>query len=198
MLDVIARIPILDGSRFFLVHLIFVLTPAKIFSFGKKYYFIIRYLIHNIEKITFNSKISYAVLDGNGCLCTHTINESELKDEECDRPCSENHLEFCGGEYSQSYFDTNQRVPGPSRNLKMIKRTENTILIQWNRPEQASSLNQYIIRANFLKKFGSKILPPLPQWTIESIDNTVQYELLNLSPGKIVTFFTSNGITIRI
>lgn len=42
-------------------------------------------------------------------MCTNTITETELKDTECDRPCSENHLEFCGGEYSQSYFDTNQK-----------------------------------------------------------------------------------------
>lgn len=114
------------------------------------------------------------------------INETELKDTECDRPCSENHREFCGGEYSQSYFDTNQKVPGPPRSLKIITRTEYTVLIQWTRPEQANSLTRYIIWANLLKKYGSKIIQPLPQWTIESNDDTVQYELLNLNPGKVV------------
>lgn len=119
-------------------------------------------------------------------MCTNTINETELKDTECDRPCSENHKEFCGGEYSQSYFDTNQKVPGPPRNLNVISRTETSVVIQWTRPEQTISLSQYTIRANLVKKFGSKVLQPLPQWTIESNADTVQYELLNLNPGKAI------------
>lgn len=128
--------------------------------------------------------LRYAVLDGNACLCTNAINETELKEIECDRPCSENQNEFCGGEYSQSYFDTNVKVPGPPTNLKIISSTENTINIQWTRPDQADALNRYKIWANILKKYGSKLLQPIPHWTIESIDNTIQYELLNLIPGK--------------
>lgn len=126
----------------------------------------------------------YAVLDGNACLCTNTINETELKDTECDRPCSENQKEFCGGEYSQSYFDTKIKVPGPPEKIQILQSTENTILIRWTRPEQANSLTRYIIWANLLKKYGTKISQPTPQWTVESIDNTVQYELLNLNPGE--------------
>lgn len=102
---------------------------------------------------------------------------------ECNRPCSENHKEFCGGQYSQSYYDTNVKLP-PPRNLIMINRTENTILIQWRRPGRENTINRYIVWTKLTKKFGSKILLP-HQWTIESMDSTVQYELINLNPASV-------------
>lgn len=87
-------------------------------------------------------------------------------------------------------------MPGPPTNLKIITRTEHTILIQWTRPEQTNSLSRYIIWANLLKKFGSKFLQPIPQWTIESNDNTLQYELLNLNPGKKKSFHLLQHIVL--
>lgn len=143
------------------------------------------HLLHLIS-FAFNFEISYAVLDGNACFCANKINESELKDTECDRPCSENHEEFCGGEYAQSYFDTNIKVT-PPRNLEIINRTENTILIQWKTPEQEKTVTRFVIWANIIRKYGSKIVQP-HQWTIESMDNTVQYqyELINLNPGESI------------
>lgn len=123
------------------------------------------------------------MLEGNACLCTNMINETELKDDECDRPCAENHHEFCGGEYAQSYYDTGVKVPGPPTHLQVLKRSENSILIQWAPPEQINSLSRYVIWANLTKKYGIKMLSPLPEWTIESTDQALQYELTNLNPG---------------
>lgn len=127
----------------------------------------------------------YAVLEGNACLCSNTINEKELKDDECDRPCAENHKEFCGGEYAQSYYDTGVNVPGPPTHLQVIKRTENSILVGWAPPEQRISLSRYFIWTNLTRKYGTKMVSPLPfvQWTIEKTDRTLQYELINLNPG---------------
>lgn len=128
----------------------------------------------------------YAVLDGNACLCTNTINESEVSFEECNRPCTENPNEFCGGGYAQSYYDTDIKVAGPPRNIQIVNRTDSSILIQWTAPEQKNHLSQYIIRAKLLKKFGPKELPPLPQWSVEKTDNNIQYELINLNPGILL------------
>lgn len=65
--------------------------------------------------------------------------------------------------------------------------------MKWNRPEQENIINRYIIWAHLIKNYGSKVSQP-HQWTIESTDNTVQYqyELINLSPGKMCHLFVFN------
>lgn len=124
------------------------------------------------------------MLDGNACLCTGIINETELKDTECDRPCIENHKEFCGGEYAQSYYDTDVKVPGPPTSLHMISSTESSILIRWSAPNQINSLTHYVISANITDKYGSKMISPLAQWIVENSNSTVQYDLINLNSGR--------------
>lgn len=123
------------------------------------------------------------MLDGNACLCTNMINEKEITFEECNRPCTENLMEFCGGEYAQSYYDTDIKVPGPPRNVRAINRSDSSILVEWSAPEQTNYLNQYIIRANLIKKYGMTILTPSLQWTVEKFGHIIQYELLSLNPG---------------
>lgn len=129
----------------------------------------------------------YAVLDGNACLCTNLINEKELESDKCDRPCTEHHEEFCGGEYSQSYFATEIKVPGKPQNLQIFNQTDRSLIIQWVAPEQMDSLSKYIIKADIVKKYGSNILEPLPEWTVESNNRNVQYELFDLQPGKVLS-----------
>lgn len=125
----------------------------------------------------------YAVLDGNACLCSNTINEKELNFDECNRPCADNTLTNCGGEYAQSIYDTEIKVAGVPKNLQIIDQKETSIVVRWSEPEQTNSLSRYIIRANIVKNYGTQVLPPSPQWTVERSDHTVQYELLNLNPG---------------
>lgn len=127
----------------------------------------------------------YAVLDGNACLCTNTIKDDEVSNDECDRPCSENHDQFCGGSYSQSYYDTDVKVAGPPRNLRVLSKTDSTIFLQWFEPEQQQpdSLTRYKIQANIIKKFGTQTLSQLPQWMVEKTKANAQIELVNLNPG---------------
>lgn len=139
-------------------------------------------IINSQLMVNISSYSRYAVLDGNACLCTNTINESEVNFDECDRNCTEKPNEFCGGAYVQSYYDTDVKVAGPPRNIRIVNQTDSSILIQWSAPEQRNDLSQYIIRANLLKKYGPKHLPPLPQWSVDKSDN-LQYELFNLNPG---------------
>lgn len=145
-------------------------------------------MVFNIFKlIFFNIVCRYAVLDGNACLCSNTINEKELNYDECNRPCADNtptNEMSCGGEYAQSIYDTDIKVAGVPENSQILDRKETSIIVQWSEPEQMNSLSRYIIRANIIKKYGTKVLPPTPQWTVERSDHDVQYELLNLNPGK--------------
>lgn len=140
------------------------------------------YDVSNYFLITFIAR--YAVLDGNACLCTSTLNEKEVDLDECNRPCAEDTKEFCGGGYVQSVYDTEIRVPGPPRNANIINRKDTSILIEWSQPEQKATLSRYIIRANVVKNYGNMIQVAPPEWTIETTDHTVQYELLNLHPGS--------------
>lgn len=125
------------------------------------------------------------MLDGNACLCTNTIKEVEINNEECDRPCSENHNQFCGGSYAQSYYDTDVHVAGPPRNLQVLSKSDSTIFLKWLEPEQqqSNSLTRYNIRANIIKKFGTNSMSPLPQWMVEKAGTSSQIELVNLNPG---------------
>lgn len=127
----------------------------------------------------------YAVLDGNACLCTNTIKDDEISGEECDRPCSENHDQYCGGSFAQSYYDTDVRVAGPPRNLRISSSTNSTIFLHWFEPEQQQpdSLHRYKIRANIIKKFGTNSVSLLPQWMVEKSEKNSQIELVNLNPG---------------
>lgn len=139
---------------------------------------------------------SYAVLDGNACLCSNTINEQELANDECDRPCSAQASQICGGSYAQSYYDTDIKVAGPPRNLRIINRTDTSILLHWQhfdphvlRPTD-TSLSRYIIRAKIVRSYSSMSNLPLPQWSVEKgIDS--QIELVNLNPG------TTYNITVQ-
>lgn len=114
----------------------------------------------------------YAVLEGSRCSCSNTLNEKELNFDECN------------SEYAQSIYDTDIKVAGVPKNAQIIDQKETSIILQWSEPEQTNSLSGYIIRANILKKYGTKVLPPSTQWTVERSDHTVQYELLNLNPGN--------------
>lgn len=128
----------------------------------------------------------YGVSDGNACLCTNTIKDVELSQDECDRPCTENPEQFCGGSYAQSYYDTDVRVAGPPRNLVILSHTNTSIFLRWLEPEQQQpdSLTRYKIRANIIKKYGSNSMLQLPQWMVEKAGANAQIELVNLNPGS--------------
>lgn len=127
----------------------------------------------------------YAVADGQACLCTNTISETEISQDECDRPCAENPEQFCGGNYAQSYYDTDVRAAGPPRNLTILSHSNTSILLRWLEPEQKQpeSLTRYKIQAKIIKAYGSNSISQLPQWMVEKSGAFTQMELVNLNPG---------------
>lgn len=128
----------------------------------------------------------YAVLDGNACHCTDTIKEQAYPADECDKPCTENHKQFCGGSMAQSYHSTDVKVPGPPQNLQYLNFTDTSITLEWNAPrQQFDALSQYTVKARLLKQFGammSKSAQTL-EWTLDNTDRTLQIECGGLQPG---------------
>lgn len=136
------------------------------------------------------------MLDGNACLCSNTINEQELPNDECDRPCSAQPAQICGGSYAQSYYDTDIKVAGPPRDVRIINRTDTSIVLHWKhfdphvlRPDD-TSLTRYVIRATIIKSYSSMAKIPLPEWSVEKGTDT-QIELVNLIPG------TTYNVTVQ-
>lgn len=138
----------------------------------------------------------YAVLDGNACLCSNTINEQELPADECDRPCTDQREQICGGSYAQSYYDTDIKVAGPPRSVRIINRTDTSIVLHWQHSDphvlraDDKSLSRYVIRAKILQSYSSMAKLPLPQWSVEKGTDS-QIELLDLNPG------TKYNITVQ-
>lgn len=136
------------------------------------------------------------MLDTNACLCTNTINEKELPSDECDRPCSAQPPQICGGSYAQSYYDTDIKVAGPPRNVRVVNRTDTSIVLHWQHfdpqvlRDADTSLSRYVIRAKIVKSYSSMAILPLPQWSVEKGTNS-QIELVNLNPG------TTYNITVQ-
>lgn len=136
------------------------------------------------------------MLDGNACLCSNTINEQELSADECDRPCSAQASQICGGSYAQSYYDTDIKVAGPPRSVRIINRTDTSITLHWQHFDphvlqpRDTSLSRYVIRVKILRSYSSMARMPLPQWSVEKGTDT-QIELVNLNPG------TTYNITVQ-
>lgn len=107
---------------------------------------------------------------------------------------------MCGGNEAQSYYDTDIRVAGPPKNIRVKNRTESSITLQWTHPDSqldSTSITQYIIRAKVLKTFANYALLPPPQWTIQK-HSDAQIELSSLHPATkynitIISDSESNG-----
>lgn len=135
----------------------------------------------HVKCFFFNFQWRYAVLDGNVCHCTNTINETKIHFSECNKPCTENHYEFCGGSYAQSYYVI-EGINHP-QNLEIINSTDSSIRLKWSLPEQVK-VRQYIIQAIVIKMFGSNDFPSYLEWMVENTNKDMEYELLNLHPGR--------------
>lgn len=126
----------------------------------------------------------YAVLDGNVCYCTNTIKETEVNADECDKPCTEKHDQFCGGSFSQSYHDTDVKVAGPPQSIRVVNHTDTSITVEWTPPEaQADALTRYVVRAKVLRQFGSSSSTPMREWSVDRTDRVPQIECVDLHPG---------------
>lgn len=113
------------------------------------------------------------------CSCTESIKAKELNETDCDIKCVGNTMQICGGRAAQSYYQTGVEVAGPVRNVRQADRSQTSITLKWDEPEQKKFLRDYIVRVNPMKTFAKSLLPG--QWTVPQDNNKV--DLSPLHPG---------------
>lgn len=122
----------------------------------------------------------YATLDGSSCACTHVLSVEAVAPSECNRPCTGNAQQYCGGEGTESYYDTGIRIAGPVTNVQFRNITENSFSISWIPPDSSILLDHYKIRADVLKTFSTRPLIN-PEWTLGKYERS--FDLPDLHPG---------------
>ncbi|XP_055690850.1 putative inactive tyrosine-protein kinase Wsck [Lutzomyia longipalpis] len=125
----------------------------------------------------------YAVIQSTSCACTNTHPNERLDAEKCSIRCSKNSEQFCGGEDVESYYETNLKVPGPPRHLRMdldtVKNTSFTIM--WDPPEASTLVMEYAINAYPIHTYAIGGMLSHVGWRVERGEN--QQELVELHPA---------------
>lgn len=104
--------------------------------------------------------------------------------DECDKPCTENHDQFCGGSFTQSYHDTDVKVAGPPPNIRIVNYTDTSITVEWTAPDALpEALSRYVVRAKELRRFGGSSSTPMREWSVDRSDRVPQIECVDLHPG---------------
>lgn len=135
---------------------------------------------------------SYAALDDSSCSCTHHLPVEVVVPSDCNRPCSGNPQQYCGGDETESIYDTGLRNPGPITNVEFRNITEDTISLAWTPPESRILLDHYIVRAEVLHTYSTRPLIN-PEWTVPKEDR--QFDLVGLQPAtKYNVTVTSIGV----
>lgn len=120
-----------------------------------------------------------AIISDVFCSCTELIKAIELNETACDIKCVGNQNQICGGRTAHSYYQTGVQVPGPVRNVKQSERSQTSITLTWDEPEQKKFLLNYIVRVDPIRTFAKSLLPG--EWTVPKENN--QVELSPLHPG---------------
>lgn len=125
------------------------------------------------------SYFEIAAVSGATCTCSESIQTNELNETECNIKCAGNSAQICGGPMSESCYKTGIVVAGPVRNVRQVDRTQTSITLRWDEPQQRKYLKNYIVRVNPIKTFARSLLPG--QWTVAKDSN--QVDLTPLHPG---------------
>lgn len=119
-------------------------------------------------------------MDDDACSCTHILSVEAVLPSDCNRPCNGNAQQYCGGNGTESYYDTGLSSPGPVTNIKFKNITEDTISLAWNPPDSNFLLDRYVVRAEVLQTYSTRQLIN-PEWTAPREDR--QFDLVGLHPG---------------
>lgn len=152
------------------------------------------FTLDSLEKLYYLSR--YATLDGPSCSCTHILSVEAVVPSDCNVPCAGNPQQYCGGEGTESYYDTGLRSAGPITNVKFKNISEDTISIAWIPPESNSLLDHYVVRAEVLETYSTRQLAN-PEWTLSKEER--QFDLIGLHPGTkyniTIVSLSEDGLT---
>ncbi|XP_053662298.1 putative inactive tyrosine-protein kinase Wsck [Anopheles marshallii] len=129
-----------------------------------------------------NSFYRYAVLSGQRCSCTNTIQTRIIEDRECDLKCGKQPDENCGGVNAQAVYETGVDVAGPVRNLRIDgEQKEDTVAIRWDLPvDDGVIIDEFEIVAEVTRTYASFRIYPV-RWSVHNV--STGFELSNLQPG---------------
>jgi hypothetical protein len=81
----------------------------------------------------------YSVFNDNTCSCENIIKANEESSDKCNRKCRNADDLLCGGDGTESFYETGSKLPGSVGNLRMKEATGDKITIEFDPPERNSS-----------------------------------------------------------
>lgn len=77
------------------------------------------------------------MFDSEKCNCDNILKENELEENMCFKKCQNGDEQMsCGGDETESIFETGSKVPGPVKFLSIQEATEDKLTISWDSPER--------------------------------------------------------------
>lgn len=131
--------------------------------------------------LTISIAFRYSVFYDEKCSCENILKENENERDLCFRKC-QNGQEFfiCGGNDTESIYETGSILPGPVKNLKIQEITEDSVTLAYDPPQRnGSELTSYSIKSFATKTFSSS------SWTTSN-------QTLTAMKSSQHTFYVSN------
>lgn len=138
----------------------------------------------------------YSVFYDDKCSCENILKESEEAGTLCTRKCRNGNEEVdCGGDDTESIYETGSNVPGPVKNLKVQETSEDKITITFDPPERnGTELTGYEINA-FVMETYSKDPWAKNNQTWKAQKSAHKFDISNLNPSTKYSVFivSKNG-----
>lgn len=126
----------------------------------------------------------YAVFNDDKCSCENKLKENEEERSQCSRKCRNGEEDVdCGGDETESFYETGSNAPGAVSNLQVQEMTEDKITITFDPPERnGTELTDYEVDAVVVKTFS------ISPWAMRNQTWKVQrsahkFDLSNLIPS---------------
>jgi len=135
-----------------------------------------------------DSFYKYAGLQGGDrCYCGGSF--GKYGPGQCTVECRASQNETCGGASSNSVFSTGFKVPGPPKSVELVRKTTESLYVQWTPPESSNGvITEYKIQValNYSyhpdqKRFSSKLLRFSDTSDTASINDLLPGTLYNIS-----------------
>lgn len=138
----------------------------------------------------------YSIFRENQCSCENLLKENEEESSKCQRKCQNGEEEVdCGGDETESIYETGSNAPGSVKNLKIDETTEDKITISFDHPERnGTELTGFEVNAIVTRTYSSN------PWALRNQTWKVQkaakkFDLSNLIPATNYSIFvmSKNG-----
>lgn len=138
----------------------------------------------------------YSVLHDEKCSCENLIKEGGEDGSLCNRKCHNGEEDVdCGGDETESMYETGSNLPGSARNLKVLETSQDKITIAFENPERnGSELTGYEIHAMVMKTYSNNLWALRNQtWKAQKYSN--KFDLSSLLPSTEYSVFivSKNG-----